>query len=255
MEIDWITVSAQIINFLLLVWLLKHFLYQPVIRAMDRREQTITERLKEAQERESEAEDKAERYQNKRDELDRERERILDQVKEEADKEKKQMLETARTEVAESRKNWQQQVEQEKEEFLQSLQYQTVEAVQAIARKALSELADTALEAQMVHVFISRLKSLDKEELKGLLDTEAPVCIVSSFELDSGTRGRLTRVIHDHLVDGIDVSYTESPELLCGIELRRGEQRLSWNLADFTENLTSRIDEAFNPAQPAKEKE
>ncbi len=49
MAIDWITVSAQIVNFLILVWLLKHFLYQPIIRAMDRREQRVSERLNEAQ--------------------------------------------------------------------------------------------------------------------------------------------------------------------------------------------------------------
>ena len=45
MAIDWVTVSAQIVNFLLLVWLLKRFLYQPVLSAMDRREQDIAERL------------------------------------------------------------------------------------------------------------------------------------------------------------------------------------------------------------------
>ena len=35
---DWFTVIAQIINFLILVALLKRFLYGPIIRAMERRE-------------------------------------------------------------------------------------------------------------------------------------------------------------------------------------------------------------------------
>ncbi len=49
MQIDWLTVIAQIVNFLILVWLLKRFLYQPVINAMDQREQRIAERLQKAE--------------------------------------------------------------------------------------------------------------------------------------------------------------------------------------------------------------
>jgi F-type H+-transporting ATPase subunit b len=49
--IDWFTVCAQIVNFLVLVALLKHFLYGPILRAMDAREQTIADRLAEAEQR------------------------------------------------------------------------------------------------------------------------------------------------------------------------------------------------------------
>ena len=62
MAIDWMTVSAQIVNFLLLVWLLKRFLYQPVLSAMDRREQDIAERLGAALDREQQAEAKIQQY-------------------------------------------------------------------------------------------------------------------------------------------------------------------------------------------------
>ncbi len=75
----------------------------------------------------------------------------------------------------------------------------------------------------------------------------------SAFELDSTMRGRLTRAVHEHLADGIDVEYAQSPELLCGIELTSGGRRLSWSLADFNEELTARIEEAFSQTEPAKD--
>ena len=56
MLIDWFTVLAQIINFLVLVYLLKRFLYGRIIRAMDERERKIALRLEEAQGRKEEAE-------------------------------------------------------------------------------------------------------------------------------------------------------------------------------------------------------
>ncbi len=251
MEIDWITVSAQIVNFLILVWLLKRFLYQPVIRAMDRREQRIAGRLNEAQAREQQAAENARRYQEKRDELERAREQILATAGAEAEQQKKRMLEVARVETAETRANWQRQANQEKEEFLGNLRHRAAEAIQAISRKALSELADSDLDRQVVHRFIERLKSLDSDTRELLADTTEPVRIASAFELDPTVRGRLTRAIHEHLADGVAVEYNQSPELLCGIELTRGGRRLSWNLADYMEGLAAAVEDAFGSTQAA----
>ena len=47
MLIDWFTVLAQIVNFLILVALMKRFLYGPLIAAIDAREQSIAARLAE----------------------------------------------------------------------------------------------------------------------------------------------------------------------------------------------------------------
>lgn len=254
MQIDWITVSAQIINFLILVWLLKHFLYQPVINAMDRREQRITERLKEAQERESQAEEKIHHYQVKSEKLDGQREEILDKVKEEAEQHRKQMLDEARAQVGETREQWQRDANREKAEFLDNLQRQIVEAIESIARKALAELADDELEERLVQKFLTQLQTLDKDARRSMSQTNEPVRIASAFELDSSMRSRLTRAVHEHLANGIDVNYELSPDLLCGIELTSGGRRLSWNLANFTEELTNRIDEAFSPTAAINDK-
>ena len=68
MQIDWLTVSAQLINFLVLVWLLKRFLYRPVMDAMQRREQHIAARIGAAEQQEGLADQRERRY---RDELRR----------------------------------------------------------------------------------------------------------------------------------------------------------------------------------------
>ena len=55
MSIDWITVVAQIANFLVLVWLLKRFLYRPILDGIDAREAEITRRMAEAGEAQKKA--------------------------------------------------------------------------------------------------------------------------------------------------------------------------------------------------------
>lgn len=60
MQIDYFTFAAQIINFLVLVFLLRHFLYRPVIRSMKEREQKISDQLKDAEEKRIQADQLAE---------------------------------------------------------------------------------------------------------------------------------------------------------------------------------------------------
>lgn len=253
MQIDWITVSAQIINFLILVWLLKHFLYQPVMRAMEQREQKISNRLNEAEEREKQANEKMLHYQSKTEELEHRENEILSEAKENAEQLKKQLLEEAREEVAKMRAKWQQQVNEEKEEFLNNLRHRMVEAIEILARKTLSDLADTNLEERMIHTFISKLKSLNIDTRNALADASEPFRVSSAFELDSPVRSQITRVIHEQFADGVKVEYTHSPDLICGIELSCGGQQLNWNLASYLDELSTQIETTFTPTEVTKE--
>lgn len=253
MTIDWITVSAQIINFLILVWLLKRFLYQPIINAMTRREQHIAARLKEAAERERVAEEAAHSFEDRKAELERERDDILADAEEEARERKRRRLDEAREEVAETRRSWLRQSRLEKDEFLDKLRRQASEGVQAIARKVLADLADSELESRVVDTFIERLESLGEETRERLAASSGPMRVSSAFPLDSSSRARLTRVLHKHVLQGMEVEYVESPELLCGIELRRCGQKLSWNLAEYLDVLGERVESAFAPTETAGE--
>lgn len=245
MQIDWITVVAQIVNFLILVYLLKRFLYQPVIQAMQRREERITGQLKEAREREEKAEAEAEAYRKKTRELEGEKQALLDEARKDAGAARKELLEQAREEVARARREWQRQTEQEKEEFLRSLRKQSAEAVQAVVRRALADLADADLEGRIVDSFIDRLRKLGKDERKRFEKTREPVEITTALELDSSTRSHLTRTIHECLVAGVEVEYGEDPDLICGIKLTMGGQQLSWNLADYLTELSEDVGRAF----------
>ena len=245
MAIDWVTVSAQIVNFLLLVWLLKRFLYQPVLSAMDRREQDIAERLGAALNREQQAEAKIQQYEEKSTALEQSCSEILNAAEAEAGQQKKAMFVAARQQVAASREQWQRQVDEERQAFLEELRSSTAETIQAIARKALRDLANAGLEEQIVEGFMTQLQTLNKNDRQLLLDAAGPVHINSTFQLDSRLRSRLTRTIHQQLRSNIKVTYGEGQALLCGIELRCGSRRLGWNLADYMQELQVGIHEAL----------
>jgi F-type H+-transporting ATPase subunit b len=96
MLIDWFTVSAQVLNFLILVWLLKRFLYKPILHAIDAREQGITKELEDADTKKIEAEKEREKFQKKNEEFDRQRDQILSKAKDEVKGERQRLLDEAR---------------------------------------------------------------------------------------------------------------------------------------------------------------
>lgn len=248
MQIDWITVSAQIVNFLVLVYLLQHFLYKPVIRAMDAREKRITDRLREAAAREEDAEREAGEYARIAEELESRRRSLLEQYRQEAREEKQSLVETARKEVQETRRHWQHQVEQEKRDFLADLRRRTEQTVTSIARKALTDLADTDLENRVVDVFIERLKELGDETRGAFASSRESLYVSTAFELDGGQRERIARAVRDRIREGVEIEFRVTPDLLCGIQIGDDGHALGWNLADYMGEVTGHMDNVIDNA-------
>ena len=77
MLIDWFTVGAQAINFIILVWLLKRFLYKPILDAVDAREKRVATELADADAKKAEAEKERDEFQHKNEEFDQQRAALL----------------------------------------------------------------------------------------------------------------------------------------------------------------------------------
>ncbi len=96
MIIDWFTVGAQALNFVILVWLLKRFLYKPILDAIDAREKRIAEELADADAKKAEAKQERDEFQNKNQEFDEQRAALVSQATGEAQAERQRLLEEAR---------------------------------------------------------------------------------------------------------------------------------------------------------------
>ena len=246
MQVDWVTVAAQIINFLILVWLLQHFLYTPVMQAMERREQRIRDRLSEAEEKEREAEAEAQRYREEQEALERRRAEMLDEAREAAEEERKSLEHEAREEVDSRKRDWLAHVENQRDEFFRELSRRASEQFFRLARKAMADLADAELEDRVAGRFIRQIECLKADARKRVARACAEagqVRVLSRFELPPETKRKLTRAVHDHLAENAGVSYERSDDMLCGIELRAGSQSLDWSLRGYLESLEAAVDE------------
>jgi F-type H+-transporting ATPase subunit b len=248
MLIDWFTVAAQIVNFLILIFLLKHFLYGPIIRAMDRRQEMVVSRLQEADEKWQEAEGEKERLAAQQRELKHQREELLAEARQEAEELRKQLTTQAREEVARLQERWQASLQSEQESFLKELQRRAGLQVYAVAGKALAELADADLEQRMVDSALGRLEKLEGEPRDRLQESarNATALVVrSAFAIPDKDRQRLTKRLHEVLVAKPEVRYETAPELLCGIEIDAHGCMIGWNLGEYLRELEEDLGRAL----------
>ncbi|MGA8261457.1 MAG: F0F1 ATP synthase subunit delta [Arenicellales bacterium] len=248
MQIDWITVSAQIVNFLVLVYLLQHFLYRPVIRAMDTREQRIADRLNNAEQREVEAREQIDAYRYKTEQMETNRRSLMEQYKAEAGEEKQRLLEQARNEVEDAKRQWQRQAAEEKRDFLEGLRKQTLTAVTAIARKALADLADASLEDRIVERFVRRLSQMDEATRRTFSGSGGALHVGTAFHLEEAQRKRIREALHRQLDRERDVDFKILPDLVCGIRLGDDGHALDWSLTDYLTQITESMDSAIENA-------
>src|ERR1700733_859555 len=100
MLIDWFTVAAQVVNFFILVWLMKRFLYKPILHAIDEREKRVATELANADKKKAEAQKEGDEFKRKNKEFDQQRAALLSKATDEAQAERQRLLEEARKAAA-----------------------------------------------------------------------------------------------------------------------------------------------------------
>lgn len=251
MQIDWFTLVAEIVNFLILLWLLQRFLYRPIISAMEKREQTIANHLREAEEEQRRAEEEVAKYEAMQREFDDQRDEMMQTARHEAETRRQKLLEEMRTEAEEARRSWQLAVQQEKAAFLNELEERLGESAVDVARHVLADMADAKLESQVVRVFVRRLDEASADTRDRIVEAlhSKTVRVDSAFELDPDDRIRLEGELHELAPDldggALNLDYHVARDMICGLRLTTGEYELSWAFADYTAALRAQFNRAL----------
>ena len=250
MQIDWFTFGAQIVNFLILIGLLKRFLYGPILDAMDEREARINTRLREAKEKRAEAEQEADRYRSMQDELEAHRTEKLADAETAAKERRQTLIEETREEIADLEQEWREALERDRASFLEALSERAVDETVAIARRALTDLADADLEAQSLDRFLERLRSLDGEAQQALADAlraaKGAATVRSAFGLSDAQQDRIRAALRTHAEQDLHLTADTDATLGFGIELRVEDRKVAWTLDSYLSHLVDGVRERLD---------
>ncbi|MGE0113412.1 MAG: F0F1 ATP synthase subunit delta [Steroidobacteraceae bacterium] len=247
MLFDWFTVGAQALNFVILVWLLKRFLYKPILDAIDAREKQIAETLADSAAKQAEAQKERDEFRHKNDEFDQQRAALLSKATNEAKEERQRLLDLARQAADALSVQRQETLRHDAHHLNQAISRRTQQEVFAIAQKALMDLAGTGLQDRMIEVFTSRLRALNGETktalARALTATSDPVLIRSAFELPAEQRNAIQHALNEVFSADIHLRFETAPDLVSGIELTTHGQKVAWSIADYLATLENSIGE------------
>jgi F-type H+-transporting ATPase subunit b len=248
MLIDWFTVIAQALNFLVLVVLMRLFLYKPILRAIDEREKKISVKLADAEKKKSDAQKESDELKHKNEEFDQQRSALLSKATDDAQVEQQKLLDEARKTAAALSLKQQETLKNDARNLNQEISRRTKQEVFSIARKALSDLAGTSLEECMVNVFVRRLQELNGKEKDLLISSikastgTGAITVSTAFDLSPEQCALTEDAIKEFSGAEVQVLFETAPELISGIELTANGQKLTWSIADYLSLLEKGVD-------------
>ncbi len=239
MLINWFTVLAQVVNFLILVFLLKRFLYGPIIKAMDERERKIAAAMEQAKNAEKEAKQRSQELENEKQSLIAAKEGLLAEATKEVQEWRERTLIDAKKEVEKLRRAWTDKLAQDKQAFLERLKIQITDQVMRVSEKVLRDLADEGMERRVIKVFVEKLNQ-EKEVIQAKGE-HGTLVVKTGFELEETASGDLRKHLAKSIPEAQAVRFEVDPKLGIGIQLSIGDQKVAWNLTAYLEELEEEI--------------
>lgn len=243
MSIDWITVIAQIANFLLLVWLLKRFLYRPILDGIDAREAEITKRMAEAGLAEQKAQTAEADFRQQQAELRTTQNAKIAEALKASEAQRDALLADARNKLEQEQEDWHKYLQTEREKFIQKLQLSGEQALLELTRKALHELADAQLEETLVRHISKRIEPLAKELLDAAGDSKQAVATTRE-PLPVAAQKQLQADI-TKLLPSLALSFVTDAEQAPGLVLRIGGAQVAWTIDSYADELTEQLNRRY----------
>ncbi len=237
MLFDGFTVCAQLVNFLLLVWLLKRYLYRPILDAVDAREKLIATQLSEAEGQKAAALQERRQLEVQNEHFTEQRESLLRTATEEVERERLKLLADARREADALRAGFAMKLASDRLAWEREFAERTQHEVFAMTRQALRDLADASLETQIVQILAQKVQSLSAEgkaALQGQVhQPDHPVIVKSRFELGAQPREQIQAILDSLGQAEREVKFETNPDLVCGVEVLVNGHKVVWSVSDY----------------------
>lgn len=236
MQIDWTTLVLEIINFLALVWILKRFLYKPVMETLAARQARVESKLSEARAIEASAKNLQTQYEGRLADWEMEKAKAQAQLENDLTQERNRQMQALVKVLAQERERVAAVAAHKQEELRRELELEAMANAQRFTTNLLARLASPAIEARFVDLLLENWARLPDGQFDGLrtaaMENSAQVVVSTAFPLSEELRQRIKSAIETRLGVGLTMNFSEDSSLLSGVRLSVGPWQLSLNFAD-----------------------
>jgi len=236
LEINWSTFVLEIVNFLVLIWILKRFLYKPVLNVIAQRRSTIENQSAEAQRLHEEAVSLKNQYQSRLSDWEQERQQARDANNQELEIEKARQLDALQVLLAQEREKAKIAEQRRRDEAVREIEHQALQQGAEFASRLLNMASGPELETRLISLLIEELGTLNPHQILLIQDrwgdTPETMTICSVYPIAEQQKQLLETALTDILGQSLPMDYSEVPELLAGLHISIGAWVLQANVRD-----------------------
>jgi F-type H+-transporting ATPase subunit b len=248
MSFSWSTFALQAVNFLVLVWLLKRFLFKPVDAIVARRKAEIGRAQAEAEAARQRAEQARKEFDQRRTEIEAQRQSNIEQTRAELADERSKMIEAAHAEIEKLKSVMLKQLDEERDNAAREISDRAVQIAVQLADRLLRQFAAPRLDDLFLDRLLNHLDHLTAAERAVLLDQSEPdrgsLLVTTASPLDSDTESKWRGALTSRLGASPHMTFAVDKDLIAGTELKfpLAVLRFSWRqaLAEAQQELTQR---------------
>ncbi|BCN94091.1 ATP synthase subunit b [Thiomicrorhabdus immobilis] len=251
MEFNTSTFILEIINFLVLMWVLKHFFYRPVLEVIEKRRLKIEQATLKAEKLNEDANALQQSYQNRLNAWEQDKQRLRDAFLQEIETERAQKMQKLQADLTLAQERAEVIQQHEQAELLKRTQQQAHQQAARFAAKLLKGAACLEMQGKLIELFIAQLTHMQqqadvdsvllplRQACEKSLQTNTPLKVQSAFPLTSEQQQQLQRALSPICEDSEHWSFVEEPSLLAGLRICLGDLALGINLQDELSGFTN----------------
>ncbi|WP_160965255.1 F0F1 ATP synthase subunit delta [Pseudomaricurvus sp. HS19] len=236
MELNWSTFVLEIINFLVLIWILKHFLYRPVLAIIARRQESVAQQQQQAEALRTEATAMQEEYQQRLSQWQQEQQQARNELQQSLAAERQQQRDRLQQELDVMRHGAEVAEQRQRQDRLRQQEQVAMQQGAQFAAQLLRLGAGPETEKRLTELLIHQLLELDPEQRSRLQrhngERSNAATIASAWSLGDDQRERLGAALQQCLPEITEWDWQRDPELLAGVRITVGAWELGFNLAD-----------------------
>lgn len=247
MGFSWTTFLAQIVNLFVLVWLMKRFLYGPIVAVIAKRQAYIENKVRQAEQAVQSADKQKSELQKQVDSWQRDKQERLDSFYAEMTALRQEQVNRIQSEGAALRQKMQDDLNRETQTKQLEIRDMMVQNFMALSRRVLSDLSGLAPMAQSIALFQKKVSALSKTEMTGIrksLQKTGRIIVETSDKLTHSEQESLTVFLTD-VFGTADIVFEQQPDLILGIEVVVGETVLEWNLKTYLDLFEGNLNTAL----------
>jgi F-type H+-transporting ATPase subunit b len=228
---------AQIVSFLLLLFILRAVGYKPIQKILQERQARIQKGLEDARA----AEETRARIEAEREEIlaraRAEAEEMVAEARRRSQEEREKLLAQAREEAERIRATARQEAEAERAQLLGQMREQIVALAMAAAHKLVGEALDEQRQRALVAAFFSGVREGRVEILPEEMPAEGPVVVTSALPLTEAEASIVRRELASWLGREPEVAFRVDPAVLGGLVVRIGDRVVDGSFAGQLEQM------------------